>query len=381
MIKLIAMTLAAALIFTTAVLSAQPGDRMVDLTSKWEVDHKPILGPFYNLYNASVVHEPSKPYPFKMWLFGWAAEENNISTVGGDAIYHTRSKDMLHWEVYAGDDKWVSSDQPAKFASVLYRGKEIWNCWAAGDPSVVKKGNAYYMAYSSVGVETVKEADGTDHLKLINCVMGAKSNDGIKWEITKKPILIWKDEFVKRWDISTGDTSKLPDEYYGSYHRPSLMWDGGRWKIWFDYYHPGTFLSMGYAENKADFMDPSSWQVLRADKQPLLKDYPNPCVIKVGKRYFAFSDAPNYPEPLGGDGRLLTMAQSKNGIDWTYMGYIRPEGMASSHVPQALVLKQKGVEWLYVFYPWKPETVKEKPWDYRYKEIRTMRIRVSDLPK
>jgi hypothetical protein len=31
-----------------------------------------------------------------MWLFGWAAEENNSSTVGGDAIYHARSKDMLN---------------------------------------------------------------------------------------------------------------------------------------------------------------------------------------------------------------------------------------------------------------------------------------------
>lgn len=37
------------------------------------------------------------------------------------------------------------------------------------------------------------------------------------------------------------------------------------------------------------------------------------------------------------------------------------------------------VEWLYVLYAWKPETAKEMSWDYRYKEIRTMRIRVSDL--
>ena len=56
---------------------------MTDLTSKWEVNHQPILGPFYNLYNPCVVHEPGQPYPYKMWLFGWAAEENNISTGGG----------------------------------------------------------------------------------------------------------------------------------------------------------------------------------------------------------------------------------------------------------------------------------------------------------
>ena len=58
-------------------------ERMTDLTSKWEVNHQPILGPFYNLYNPCVVHEPGQPYPYKMWLFGWAAEENNISTGGG----------------------------------------------------------------------------------------------------------------------------------------------------------------------------------------------------------------------------------------------------------------------------------------------------------
>jgi hypothetical protein len=158
-----------------------------------------------------------------------------------------------------------------------------------------------------------------------------------------------------------------------------LMWDAGRWKLWFDYFHPGTFLSLGYAENRQDFMSPSAWQVLRADQQPLLKDYPNPCVIKVGEKYCAFSDTPNHPESLGGDGRLLTVAESQNGVDWNYRGFIRPEGMASSHVPQALLLKVDGVEWLYVLYAWKPETAKDQQWDSRYKEIRTMRIRVSDL--
>ena len=112
----------------------------------------------------------------------------------------------------------------------------------------------------------------------------------------------------------------------------------------------------------------------------MLKDYPNPCVIKARGKYYALSDAPNYPEALGGDGRQLTLTTSPNGMDWSILGHIRPEGMASSHVPQALVLKTAGVDWLYVLYAWKPETVKGKPWDPRYKEIRTMRIRVADLP-
>jgi hypothetical protein len=353
---------------------------MTDLTSKWEVNHQPILGPFYNLYNPCVVHEPGQPYPYKMWLFGWAAEEHNSSTVGGDAIYHARSKDMFHWEVYAGDDRWeVYAGDPKKFVPVLSRGQEKWNCWAAGDPSVVKKDDTYFMAYSSVGVETVVDADGSMKLHLINCVMGAKSTNGIDWSITKTPILVWGQEDANRWLLASGDNSKPPADYYGSYHRPSLLWDNGQWRLWFDYYHPGTFLSMGCAENRQDFMNPGEWEVLRAEKQPLLKDYPNPCVIKVGTKYYAFADTPNYPESLGGDGRLLTMAESENGVDWSYLGYLRPEGMASSHVPQALLSTVDGVEWLYVLYAWKPETVKEKAWDYRYKEIRTMRIRVSDL--
>jgi hypothetical protein len=354
-------------------------DRMTDLTGKWEVNHKPLIGGVYNLYDPCVVYEPGQLYPYKMWLFGWAAEEHNISTVGGDAIYHARSRDMLHWEVYAGDNRWDTTGDPKTYVPVLSRGQEKWNRWAAGDPSVVKKDDTYFMAYSSVGVETVEEADGKKSLHMINCVMGAKSPDGIHWSITKSPILLWKQEDTNRWTFNSSDISKLPDDYYGSYLRPSLMWDNGRWKIWFDYYHPGTFLSLGYAENGKDFMDPAAWEVQRADKQPLLKDYPNPCVIKVGEKYYAFSDAPNYPEPLGGDGRLITMAESGNGVDWSYSGYIRPEGMASSHVPQALLLKEDGVEWLYVFYAWKPQTVKEKPLDFRYKEIRAMRIRVGDL--
>ncbi len=78
-------------IFLAWLVPRGSADRMTDLTSKWEVNHQPILRPFYNLYNPCVVHDPGQLHPHKMWLSGWAAEESNISTVGGDAFYHARS--------------------------------------------------------------------------------------------------------------------------------------------------------------------------------------------------------------------------------------------------------------------------------------------------
>ena len=148
------------------------------------------------------------------------------------------------------------------------------------------------------------------------------------------------------------------------------MFDQGRWRLWFDYFHPGTFVSLGYAENDGDFTNPEDWKVVRAGKNPLLKDWPNPEVVKAGNMYYAFCDAPYYPDSLGGDTRQLTMARSKDGLDWEILGHIRPEGLASSHVPQALVLPEDGKTMLYLFYAWKPPRQEGKPWDFRYKKIR-----------
>jgi hypothetical protein len=71
------------------------------------------------------------------------------------------------------------------------------------------------------------------------------------------------------------------------------------------------------------------------------------------------------------------MARSRDGINWTVMGHIRPEGTASSHVPEVLVLKQGADTWLYLFYAWKPAREEGKPWDYRYKSFRYIRKKLS----
>jgi hypothetical protein len=155
------------------------------------------------------------------------------------------------------------------------------------------------------------------------------------------------------------------------------MYDQGRWKLWFDYMRPGTFVSLGYAENRGDFMDPKQWKVLNCGASPQLVDWPNASVVKVGGRYLSFSDAPSYPGEMGGDGRQTTLAESPDGLHWTVRGHIRPEGRESSHVPEAFVTQVRGHTWLYVFYAWKPETVSDATWDFRYKEVRCMRQRVD----
>lgn len=357
---------------------------MRDLTSQWEAHRTPVLANYHNLYNPRIIEE-SGEYPFRMWFFGWAVEDSNPIGGGkylGDAVYHARSKDLLKWEVYSGKDAsghltWDTSQSPKLWAPVLSVDRKPFDNAANGDPSVVKRNGVYYMAFSSVGFDT-KADTNPQHMYLINCIMGAKSSDGITWEKTKAPILIWDKEYENRWDIAgAGPNPQPPSDYYGSYHRPSLMYDRGRWKIWFDYYHPGTFVSMGYAENTGDFMNPADWKVVRSGKTPLLKDWPNPSVVRVGDRYYAFSDAPYYPAALGGDGRLITMAESHDGISWKVLGHIRPDGMESSHVPEAFVRKDRDGTWLYVFYSWKPETKSDKTWDYRYKQLRFVRRKMK----
>ncbi len=356
--------------------------RLHDLTSEWECPGTRVLGPFHNLYNPRIVRVADKRYPYRMWFFGWAAEDNNPKWGGGDAIYHARSRDLKGWEVYAGDDTagkptWDLTCKPALWTPVVKPEPGVFTNAAAGDPSVVLRGKTYYMAFSSVGFDA-RATETPQHLYLNNCVMGARSTDGIHWTRTTAPILRWPGEETHRWDIAGGkNTNTPPPGFQGAYHRPSLLFDGGRWRLWFDYFLPGTFLSMGYAENSGDFMDPAQWRVIRAGDEPLLRDWPNPNVIRVGEELYSFSDAPNYPAEMGGDGRQITVARSKDGLAWAVLGHIRPEGRESSHVPEAFLQGEKDGLWLYVFYAWKPETVAGKAWDFRYREVRWVRKAVE----
>jgi beta-xylosidase len=317
-----------------------------------------------------------------MWFFGWANADNNPyrGKPIGDAVYHARSRDLLVWEVYAGrgadgTPRWVGSDREGLYEPVVSALDPGFDGAIAGDPSVVYRNGRYWMAFSSVWFESHAETT-PQHMYVISCIMGAVSKDGIHWTRTRKPILIWDKEYELRMDAAGGNFVRPPG-YEGAYHRPSLMWDRDRWRIWFDYLQPGRFASMGCAENHGDLMDPAQWRVLRSGANPAIADWVNPSVVKVGRLYYSFSDAAGYGPEYGGDGRLTTLAVSRDGLDWRIRGHVRPEGMASSHVAEAFVERGR----LHLFYSWKPPTVQGKPWDYRYHEIRAMRIATKDLPR
>lgn len=355
-------------------------DRMNDLTKQWPEKPVVCIENFFNLYNPHIVRdERDKVYPYRMWFFGWSVRESNQDmNVKSDAIFLARSKDLKKWEVYTSTGDWDATMNPKLWFPVIYADDHPkYDSMGNGDPSVVLKNGVYYMVFSSIGFDLQHQGSKT-RVFVVNNVMAATSADGIRWKKSARPILIWPDEYKNRWELIPGQgISDPPKDYHGSYHRPSLMFDEGKWKVWFDYFLPGTFVSMGYAECSGDFINQDSWKVLRAGTKPLLKDWPNPDVIKVGKIYYSFCDSPYYPDSLGGDTRQIIMAQSRDGLNWQVLGHIRPEGMASSHVPEAFVQKEGSDTWIYLFYSWKPAYVEGTKRDFNYKQIRFIRHKLT----
>jgi hypothetical protein len=250
--------------------------------------------------------------------------------------------------------------EPSKWVPVVIPGTLFFDSWHNGDPSVVKKDGVYYMAFSSTGHNRDRIPDGHpgDVDGDISCVMGATSPDGIHWTKTKRPILINRADIGARGGYVAG----------GMYLRPSLMFDQGKWRCWFDYW-TGSSLAMGYAECSEDgFLDPAAWRVVRAGEQPLLDNFPNPAVVRVGSRYYAYSDPAGFGQ--GWPGRRICEAVSGDGINWRVLGHILPESdTPATHVPEPLVVKEGGRTKIVVFYSCQ---VGGEPYDFRYNRIRYM---------
>lgn len=313
-----------------------------DITNEFLVHEGHILENFRNLYNAKVVKVEDTEYPYRLWIFGETVSEGNPLFDGYDAIFYGRGKDLDHWEMYCGGDDYDTTMNPDRWMPVMTAGSEDFDSFHNGDPSVVYKDGVFYMAFSSVGL-LVK--DGYKNY-IVNCVMGAESRDGIHWTKSKQPILIWEKEYEESW---AADTPVPPST--GGYHRPSLLFDEGKWKIWFDYYLPGTFLAMGYAECEGDFLNAGDWKIVNAEYDPQLKNWPNPAVTKIGDTYYAFSDAPGYDASNGPQfGRQITMAVSKDGKQWEVIGKMNPEPGYGTHLPEPYVEVRNGKTWLYIFY-------------------------------
>ena len=308
--------------------------RLTDLSDSWYKNGKDILNGFQNMYSPHIIYEEGESYPYKMWFHGWANGDCNPGYSGCDAIFHARSQDLQNWEVYSGPAQW-NSDDSSVWVPVVTAQTETWDNDHNGDPSVVKKDGVYYMAYSATGMIPGPE--------FISCVVGATSADGINWTKSSDPILI-------NWD----DYPNAPinnNHNYGDYHRPSLMFDEGKWKCWFDYWHPSGGTTMGYAEcPENSFMDAAAWQVIRAGTNPALLNWPNPDVAKAGGVYYSYSDAVGYGEP-GWYNRKITEAVSSDGMNWTPTGHIEPGvDEPTSQVPEAIVLNVSGRTLILIYY-------------------------------
>lgn len=354
------------LIMAVLVVSAAVpaiGEKYTDLTPQWQKNGKNVLHGFKNMYNSHVVHEPGEEYPFKIWFFGWSWEDCNPGFSGCDAIFFARGKSLDSWEVYSGDDKWDSSMTPSLWQPVLSADNKFYDSWHNGDPSVVKKDGVYYMAYSATGFDRdrIPSWESGDKDKDLYCVMGATSRDGVNWQRTSRPLLIHKP------DIRTRGEGDLDVTLHGMYHRPSLMYDDGKWKLWFDYY-TGRSIGMGYAEADGDpFKNPGEFRILQCGDNPALEDWPNPDVVKAGKKYYSYCDAGGFGSHQW-IGRRICEAESDDGINWTITGNLPPEAdTPATQIPEALVISEDGKDKIILFYACQ---IGGEPFDYRYNRIR-----------
>lgn len=205
---------------------------------------------------------------------------------------------------------------------------------------------------------------------MVQCVMGAVSDDGIHWRKTKQPLLFREGD--------TQDPMPEPNRI-GDFHRPSLLWDQGKWRLWFDYWVPGQGVCMGYAENTESFGSAGGFQIQHDLDKPLLRGWPNPDVIRIGKTYHCFSDAPGFPGKKGWAGRQIREAISSDGVSWQLLDFIPPDDDAdANHVPQAFTTTIDGKEWLYLFYSTQVGNKRnDGKYHFEYDRIRAMRRPIS----
>ncbi len=364
-------------------------NRPIQDDDPWERPKIDLLTNFYNMYNPNVMRVPDNDYPYRMYFFGWATEICNPGFAGCDAIYLARSPDLHTWEVWSGDSIWDDTMKPERWIPVLAADDKEYDNWHNGDPAVVLRDGTYYMAYSATSDFLPEDDDRPGHPhRLILCVMGATSDDGIHWERTEVPLLLESPEEM------SGDT---PETWIGDFHRPSLLWEDGKWRLWFDYWHPTLGLGMGYAINTGDFKQPGGFELQHDLRKPLLPNWPNPNVVRVdfmqedgtkGVRYHSFSDPSGYGPAMGKPNagwlsRNICEAVSDDGVTWEVVGFIRPDNDgAANQIPEGFVVAQDGQSWLYVFYATQRGGLNEHGvFDYTYDRIRYMRRPVSIDPR
>ena len=320
-----------------------------------------------------------------MWFFAWAYNQENEPQgdypgyPGGDAIFLARAKALEGpWEVYSLDYKtgksfWDRKQEPFYWQPVLTC-QDVWyDSWHVGDPSVVYKDGVFYMAYSAMGCDEDMipahlsgDTDGN-----ASCIMGAVSEDGIHWTRSEKPLLVWEGEkgYVEAEDRNS---------WYGGHQRPSLMFEDGIWKMWFDYKEN----QIGYAQCEGDFLT-GQWTEVRGGSQPLLTgvDFD---VVKIGSVYYAYGDPyidwykikddeiPYYSDDASKwSQRQIVEYQSLDGINWTATGWFRPdEGYDAIQIPQVFLDHKENR--VCIFYATQRGKRESSYYDWRWDNIRMM---------
>lgn len=356
------------LLFTLITAELPPPDGLGRL-AVIAVDHSraiTLVEGFCNLYNLHILREEDGSYTG--FLFGWAVTPCNPGYDGCDAIYLARGDALTGpWEVYAGEAGW-NADRPDTWLPVVTAGDQPWDQWHNGDPTVVRVGGMYYLAYSATGdnLDGIAYGRPGDTDGSILCVMGATSADGITWHKSPNPILIHEP------DLGAASTPEGDAHLYGSYHRPSLLYEDGIWRLWFDYWAGAAKgVSVGYAECLGAFLEPSDWTVLHAGESPVLPQFPNPDVVRVGDLLLAFGDPPVGRTGHGWIDRKITVAASLDGVDWLVIGHLDPpEGVPAIHVPEVIV--DDGQLWLCYATQRGGE-----PYDYMYDSIRLVPVELD----
>ena len=355
----------------------------------WIRDQKNLITNFYSMYQPEVVYVPEwddgQGYPYLMWFFAWSYNQENDPQgdypgyPGGDAIFLARAKALEGpWEIYSvnyetGEHFWDAEQKPFYWYPVITC-QDVWyDSWHVGDPSVVYKEGVFYMAYSAMGCDEdmipahlAGDTDGN-----ASCIMGAVSTDGINWKRSEKPLIIWDNE--------KGYNEKAnPQEYMGGHQRPSLMFEDGVWKMWFDYKEN----QIGYAECSGDFLT-GEWKEIRGGQQPLLTgvDFD---VVKIGSVYYAYGDPyidwykitddeiPYYSDDTSRwSQRQIVEYQSLDGISWKATGWFRPdEGYDANQIPQVFLDHKENR--VCIFYATQRGKRESSYYDWRWDNIRMM---------
>lgn len=374
----------------------------------WIRDEKNLITNFYSMYCPEVVYMPEKDngtdYPYFMYFFAWAYTQENDPIPGeyegfkgGDAIFMARAKQLEGpWEIYMGDDKWDTTMSPKLWVPVIVATDTPDSNWHVGDPSVVYKDGIFYMAFSGMGTDLdgIPSHKPGDTDGNTSCIKLATSTDGIHWDISEEPILIWENEI--------GHDDRNSSSYYGGYQRPSLMYEDGIWKCWFDYAASSHGQRVGYAENRGDIFNPNDWKRINVlTKEDDWKEFGTKTimgvdfeVIKIGSTYYAYGDPyldwfgirddklpklSSAIDPSGWSRRQIVEYQSKDGLNWKVTGYFLPDtGYDASQIPQPFIDHKN--QRVCIFYATQRGTKYSKTsYDWRWDNIRFMYKSLSDF--